>query len=91
MIQGLVFLRENLLIFHQKISLGLDLDLCGSDISRLDSVQFQNLSFQPKLDLFRENDKNDNEDEFPDFNKFTQYMIFAILLELAIFEITVFC
>ena len=39
----------------------------------------QNFNFKPKLSLLQENQKeNDNEDEFPDFDKFILYMIFVV-------------
>ena len=45
---------------------------------RLKSEKLQNFHFKPKLSFLRENHKSDNKGEFPDFYKFTLFMVFEI-------------
>ena len=40
------------------------------------SDNFQSFHFRPKLSFLRENHKNDNKVEFPDFYDFSLFMIF---------------
>ena len=53
-------------------------------------ANFKTSIFKTKLSFLRENHKNDNLGESPDFSEFTLYMIFASFLKMAISIMAIF-
>ena len=59
-------------------------DRDSSIILRLKPVKSQTFIFRPKLSFLIENHKNDNQDEFLDFDEFILHMKFGNFLEMTI-------
>ena len=57
---------------------------------QLNPRNFKIFILKSKLSFLRENHKNDNSDEFPDFYEFTLYMNFANFLKMTIQMMAIF-